>query len=250
MLASETGVHAHHQNVVDDIQNIVQHGHRRGRIDHHAGLGAFALDHSQRPVQMRAGFLMHQNLVGARLDEQGRVPVGIGDHQVHVQDGAGGLAQRFDHRRSDGHVRHEMAIHHVQMKHAAAGRFERGNLLAQTREIGRENRWQDLNHEWATLNYHGREKAVSGVAAGQPQVGSARGNRDDVFIFFPFERTCGIDQPSAGLQVRKRLSRIFRWRRETRQVALAQPPLDLGIARQRAGSRAGRIDQNPIEFRR
>ena len=96
---------------------------------------------------MPAGFLMHQNLVGAGLDEYGRVLVGILDHQVHVQDRAGGLAERLDHGRPNGDIGHEMAVHDVHMEHAAADRLERGNLLAQTRKIGRENRWQDLNHE-------------------------------------------------------------------------------------------------------
>ena len=147
LLPAETGIHAHHQDVVGDVQYIVQHGHRGSGIDHDPRLGPFAADHPQGPVQMLTGFLVNGNLVGPGGDEDGRVLVRILDHQVHVQDRAGGLAERFDHRRSDGEIGHEMAVHHVHMEHAAAGRLERGNLLAQARKIGRKDGWQDLNHE-------------------------------------------------------------------------------------------------------
>ena len=72
---------------------------------------------------------------------------------------------------------------------------------------------------------------------------------DDVFIFFPFQGAGGVDQPPAGLQVWERVLQDFALQGgEPREVARAQPPLDLGIARQGSGSRAGRVDQDAVEL--
>ena len=100
------------------------------------------------------------------------------------------------------------------------------------------------------------------TAAKKPSPGSRPGSRrcvaargwkpcNDVFIFFPFERTGGVDQPPAGLQVWERAARGF-CAADRRNAAgrRAQPPLDLGIARQRAGSGAGRVHQDPVELHR
>src|SRR5258706_4857917 len=53
--------------------------------------------------------------------------------------------------------------------------------------------------------YHGSEKAIPTVPAGQPKVGGGdRQTRHNVFVFFPFQRTGGVDQPPAGLQTIER----------------------------------------------
>src|SRR5665213_1421674 len=102
-----------------------------------------------------------------------------------------------------------------------------------------------------TLNYNCGEEPVSRVAAGQAKMGGGyRQSVYYVFVFFPFERTGGIDQLAAGLQVWKRLFQDLALHiGEPRQVGLAQPPFDLGIARQGSGSRARRVDQNSVELR-
>ena len=110
-----------------------------------------------------------------------------------------------------------MAVHHVHMEHAAAGRLERGNLLAQTRKIGRKDGWQDLNHGRLPLSYNCGEEPVPGVAAGQPEVrGGYREAGDYIFVFFPFERAGGVDQRPPGLRLWSACSRILRCRSANR----------------------------------
>ena len=63
-------------------------------------------------------FLVHRNPVGARIGERRNVLVGILDHQVTIQRQLGHLAQRLHHRRPDGDVGHEVAVHHVHVQQA------------------------------------------------------------------------------------------------------------------------------------
>ena len=117
---------------------------------------------------------MDQNLVRAGFDKYGRVTVRVLDHQVNVQGHPGDLAKRRHHRRTKGEIGHEMPVHHVHMEHPAAGGFELRHLLAQAGKIRREDGWKNLDHELGDYNgicYHSGEKAIPGVAAGEPQVG-------------------------------------------------------------------------------
>src|SRR5881392_531004 len=85
--------------------------------------------------------------------------------------------------------------------------------------------------------YHGSEKAIPGVAAGQPKMRGTDGQSsqnmgNDVVVFFPFERTSGVDQSPAMLQILESPPEDFTLHLgEARQICLAQPPLDLGIPR-------------------
>ena len=82
---------------------------------------------------------MHQHLVGPRVDEHGGVLVRVGNHQVEVQGEARDFANGCDHRRADGEVLNEVAIHHIEVQHGGAALFHLGDLLAQSREIRSQN---------------------------------------------------------------------------------------------------------------
>ena len=72
--------------------------------------------------------------------------LGFDDHQVAVERQGGRLAQAFDHRRADGDVGNEVAVHHVHVYHRAAAPLSRGNLIRQMGEICRQYGWEQLNH--------------------------------------------------------------------------------------------------------
>ncbi len=95
---------------------------------------------------MRAGFLVHQDLIGSGFDEHGRVTVWIRDHEVYIDGHARDFPERSKNRRTHREIRHEMAIHHIEMEHPATHSFELPDLVAQAREICREDGWKYLNH--------------------------------------------------------------------------------------------------------
>ena len=49
----------------------------------------------------------------------------------------------LQHDRADGDVGHETAVHHVDMDPIGPGRVDGADLLAQAREIGRQDRGRD-----------------------------------------------------------------------------------------------------------
>ena len=64
-LPAKPGIDAHDKHVIHQIEHLVERRNRRGRIQHHSGQRAVVANQPQRPVQMNAGFLMHQHVVGA-----------------------------------------------------------------------------------------------------------------------------------------------------------------------------------------
>ncbi len=97
-------------------------GDRRRRVERHAGLLAERLDQLQRAVEMRPGFGMDGDDVGAGGGEFGDIGIGRRDHQMDVEGERRIRAQRLHHAGPDGDVGHEMPVHHIDMDVVGAGR--------------------------------------------------------------------------------------------------------------------------------
>ena len=104
---------------------------------------------------MLAGFLMHQYLIGARIDEYRCVFIRIGDHQVDVEREPRHFTDAGDYRRSDGEVLDEVAVHHVEMQHAGPTSLDLRDLLAQTCEIRGQDGGENFDHGKSDRFYHG-----------------------------------------------------------------------------------------------
>ena len=116
---------------------------RRAGIEHHARLLAQLADMLKRAMDMRPGFGMHRDAVGAGLGEGFQIGIHRRDHQMHVERLFGVGPKRLHHRRSDGDVGHEMAVHHIDMDEIGARRLDRLDLRAQPGKIGRQDRRRD-----------------------------------------------------------------------------------------------------------
>ena len=95
---------------------------------------------------MRRGLDVERDAVRARLGELGDVALGALDHQVDVDVAAGVVdlvGERGDDRRAHAERRHEVAVHDVDVDRARARVEHRGDLLAEAREVGREDRGGD-----------------------------------------------------------------------------------------------------------
>ena len=79
----------------------------------------------QRVVQVRRRLRVDRDVVGARLGEGGDVALRPLDHQVDVEERAGGvdlLGQRLDDERAHRDRRHEVAVHDVDVDRRARPR--------------------------------------------------------------------------------------------------------------------------------
>ncbi len=94
------------------------------------GTPALVADEAQGAVQVRAGLLMDQDVVGAGADELGGVLIGVGNHEVNVQLEARNLADGLDHRDSDADIGDEVAIHDIDVQEASAGALDLGDFIA------------------------------------------------------------------------------------------------------------------------
>src|SRR5690606_6525336 len=68
-LTAEARVHRHQQHQVQVFQHPVQHFHRRGRVQHQAGLATLRPDQLDGPVHMLAGLRVKADQRGAGLGE-------------------------------------------------------------------------------------------------------------------------------------------------------------------------------------
>ena len=76
---------------------------------------------------------------GEPLDPAG----GLDDHEVDVDRQIGSRTNGLDDREADADVGHEDAVHDVDVDEVSAGRFDRGDLLAETAKISRQDRRSD-----------------------------------------------------------------------------------------------------------
>jgi hypothetical protein len=93
-------------------------------------------------MEVHAGLLMHRDHIGAGQCKSIDVPFWVLDHQVHVDERPGAVNQRLqgsDDQRTDGDVGHEMAVHDVHVQDARAGVEHRLHVVAEVREVGRED---------------------------------------------------------------------------------------------------------------
>jgi hypothetical protein len=203
-----------------------------------------------------AGFLVNGDLIGAGLNEERRVAIRVSDHEVDVESEAGGFTDRFDDGDSDGEIGYEMAVHDIEMEQRSPSAFDGGDLLAQSRKICGEDRRNDLSHlrsgdsfRW----YHGSVKAVPGVEArGTPHFSRRRVPQHgphDILIFLTFERAGGVHEEPAGREVFQSAGQKPALQlRQRGEVSGFDAPADLGVTSKGAGSRAGGVDENAIEF--
>ncbi len=85
---------------------------------------------------MGAGLGMDGDDVGAGLGEGLEIEVDRRDHQVDVERLGGVRAEGLHHRRPDGDVGHEMAVHHVDVDPVRPGLVNGADFLAEAREVG------------------------------------------------------------------------------------------------------------------
>ena len=139
-LAAESGIDRHHEHVVEVADDLFERADGRRRIDRDAGQRSQLLDEMQRPMEVGQHLGMNRDPRRSGVDERLDVAIGVENHQVHVERNLGHLVDGLHDQRSERDVRHEMAVHDVQVQQVGATPFDLGDLRCQRGEIGREKR--------------------------------------------------------------------------------------------------------------
>lgn len=100
-------------------------------------------DLRERTVQVRTRLLVHHEHIGPRSAEVVDEPLGALDHEVNVEDAPGGVhqrAQRAHDRRAERNDWGKVTVHNVDVDNTSAGSEDLFDLLAEPREVRREDR--------------------------------------------------------------------------------------------------------------
>jgi hypothetical protein len=138
-LAAESGIDAHHEHVVNEVENFGKHFHGSSGIEDDAGLAAVGADEMKRAVKMDAGFLVNGNPVSTGIGEFGDEEIGILDHQVAIEGNRDDFSEPLHDGRANGDVGNEVAIHDVDVEDGAAAVDGQLRFGAELREIGGED---------------------------------------------------------------------------------------------------------------
>ena len=186
-LAAEAGVHRHDEHEVDVAGDLLERDDRRRRVEDDARLDAERLDGVHGAMQMRQHFDVDRDHRRAGLGEGVDVAIGIGDHQVDVERHRRDPLERPDDRRADRDVRHEVAVHDVDVNQVGAAALDGRDRVAEGREVGREDRRRDQHAHRLTSIEIGSpgadlESRPAGSGAGRrrrrrPDRGSSRRRR-------------------------------------------------------------------------
>src|SRR5438270_6231223 len=144
-LAAKSRLDRHHVDQVDVGQDLAQILDRRRRVDRHTRLRAQLFDRLHGPVQRRRGLDLHLDHRCARLDERLEEQLGSFDHQVRLDRQGRGSPYRLHGQRSESEVRHEMAVHDIDLDAVRAGGFRFLHLLTQSTHVGGQDRRDDLD---------------------------------------------------------------------------------------------------------
>jgi hypothetical protein len=81
----------------------------------------------------------------ARFGERFGIAVGILDHQVDVEGHLRHFLQRRHDRHTDGDVRHEVTVHHIDVDQVGPARFSEGNRGTKRSKVRGEDRRRNLD---------------------------------------------------------------------------------------------------------
>jgi len=123
-------------------------GGREGRfgVQGQSGLLPQPVDHVDRSLDVVGRLDVHGDAVRPGIGELLDVPLRRGYHEVNIERHRGTGADGLHHRWTDSDVRHEHAVHDIDMDPVCALRFEAFDLLPQAAEVRREYGWSDLDH--------------------------------------------------------------------------------------------------------
>jgi hypothetical protein len=97
------------------------------------------LSTSDGAVDVLGSFRVEADDVGARFGEIRNDAVHRPHHQVYVDEQPGTRPQRSAHQRPDGQVGNVVIVHDIEVQQVGARRLDRRHLLAEPREIGRQD---------------------------------------------------------------------------------------------------------------
>ena len=90
-------------------------------------------------------FRVDEEMIGTGLGKGGEMAFRLDDHQMHVERLLRAAAHRLHDQRPDRDIRHEAAVHDVDMNPVGAGRLDGANFIGKMSEVRRQDRRRNDN---------------------------------------------------------------------------------------------------------
>jgi hypothetical protein len=145
-LATEAGVHAHDQDMMNQRKNLIESMDRCGRVYNYSGLASVRCDQMKGAIEMDAGFLVDGDPISAGFSKCGDEVVRPINHEMAIERNFQHLAKRGYDRRPDRDIRDEAAIHHVHVEDGRTSFYRALGFRAEAREVSRQDRRSELDH--------------------------------------------------------------------------------------------------------
>ncbi|GAC1639114.1 MAG: hypothetical protein NVS4B6_09420 [Mycobacterium sp.] len=131
LLATEAGINGHHQQQVNQMEDIRHRVERCGRIQRDAYPGAEIGDGCERAMQVSSRLRVHDNEFAARLDPPRQHRIRILYHEVRLKADRDMATVSGDHVRSERQIRYEPPVHDIPLDPINAGLLQLLDLLAE-----------------------------------------------------------------------------------------------------------------------
>ena len=106
------------------------------------------------------GSALNKKVIGAGFGKRLKIAFGLDDHQVHIERLRGRAAHGIDDRGAERDVRHEPAVHDVDVDPIGAGLIDRANFLAEPPQIGGKDGGRDHDRLHDALGSAERSRAA------------------------------------------------------------------------------------------
>ena len=150
-LSRKARIHRHEQYTVRLVQNVVQCGQRRRRIERGYGMRAESTDPAERTVQMGGGFRMDRHIFARLNVEPVELALRLRDHQMDVERNIGQRAQSAAKVRTEREIRHKAPVHNVDVERMDPAVREYGKHRGQMRDPGTHHRGREPGRQKTVL---------------------------------------------------------------------------------------------------
>ena len=99
-------------------------------------------------MQVEARLLVNRDEIGTRIGEGRQKPARFVDHQVGIYERLRARPEGPCHREPGREIRHEAAVHHVQLEPARASLLGFPHVLSETGVVGGQHRRGDHDPFW------------------------------------------------------------------------------------------------------
>ncbi len=132
-------IYGHHQHEIADIEHILNDIDRSAWIEGDTILHAQGSNLGERAMKMRAGLLVNDEPIRARVTKGREVALGLFNHQVHIEKDLRPSSKRFDDVCTEGDRRDVASVHNIDMEPICPRGYHTINLLSESRDIRGED---------------------------------------------------------------------------------------------------------------